>query len=173
MSTHTRHGIAPANWRSPTAPPALCRAFACRWALCTLWGTLPIALVYALTALSAPLMFAGFSILMLVPAASRLLGELIPRLGYAGRQDVQLLVRARGVGADGSIVRTSMAFAGDPGIYATAQCACETAWAMVDTLCAGSSTALALPAGFMTPGPAVGDALLKRLAQAGVRIEAK
>jgi len=135
-------------------------------ALLTLWGLLPIMAIYALLATTALPAVLAFLLVSLSPAAARLAGRLIPLLGYAGRRDVQVVVRTRGTALTGQMAHATLTFAGDPGIFLTAQCACETAIGMVEAAKGG-----AMPSGFITPVLALGNALAARLKKAGVQID--
>jgi short subunit dehydrogenase-like uncharacterized protein len=146
----------------------------------TLWGIVPVSLLYACAVMSTVPVVLLSIVLLYVPPVRDLIAKLIPKFGYKGNLGVTTTVRGRGIGANGNVVNTKLVFMGDAGIYLTAQCACETALAMVhmvdmahmvERIHAGSSQA-PLPAGFTTPGPAVGEALLVRLACAGVVVEA-
>jgi hypothetical protein len=146
----------------------------------TLWGIVPVSLLYACAVMSTVPVVLLSIMLLYVPPVRDFIAKLIPKFGYKGDLGVTTTVRGRGIGANGNVVNTKLVFMGDAGIYLTAQCACETALAMVhmvdmahmvERIHAGSSQA-PLPAGFTTPGPAVGEALLVRLACAGVVVEA-
>ena len=92
----------------------------------TLWGIVPVSLLYACAVMSTVPVVLLSIVLLYVPPVRDFIAKLIPKFGYKGNLGVTTTVRGRGIGANGNVVNTKLVFMGDAGIYLTAQCAWST-----------------------------------------------
>lgn len=137
----------------------------------TLWGLLFVLPLYAILGFVLPL----FMILNSIPAIQNAIKRKLEARAYHGSSESSVIVRtkATGTAVDGKlkIVSLRMVIPGDPGIYATAFLAAQTALTMIDQL---NSRHGKLPAGFCTPVVALGTKALKtRFVNNGCKITTK